>query len=542
MTRDGFFGESIQINDLRAMLTLAAAFLIVPAFLSLVVAGGIGREPRDRRDVVLASIGASPWVRRVGRFGDIAAPSAVGLAAAIAVLGAASLTSWRVPIVGYLVTPDLAGGSVRWLAMAMALAASGCVAVLTRAARMSRRSSRPQVKSARLPLALILLTPAALFATVNAPTWVDPTQGPAWGWTHKILVLITVLTLPLSCAAAVRAASERLRDTDLGRLTSAIRPAAAIAAARPWRVARTISGIAALVILAIQAQMWASQSSGSALRAVQEQTVLANRVALINLPTGAATTAFVGSLAPEMGVLAVDPAADGASAEVRGDCESLRAADLPCLSGTVDATALSRKARIIVGNSSPSPTIRIVAGQAASTASPANASLVLSSRSGELDLPRLKAMAYGSLPQGITVDLVGDAWLVGSASRAFEGQWIVLFGLAASILLACTLLLDALGHYLSEGRALRSIAAIAGGRRALDGILVWSILAPFAVGSVVASVVGVGLARPITAVQTSDVLTPLTWAGAPFIAFSAGCLAFLMASALWRGTWDGRTQ
>ena len=509
-TTNVIFGETLQILGLEVFLPLVAGFALLPALVLLYVAGGVGAEERARRDLLLESLGATPWARRWMRLGDVLAPMLAGLALACAAAGTLLVTGLRIPVTGFVLPTTYLWGQV-WL-MAGSVVVAALIALATTvlpAHRRARSATRPARSRGQLSPWVALSSPAALFLAVRLPSFVDPGQSELWGFIYKGGVALTLVTLPLSLAVVASLLGRGLRTHGRRRGSPGAVIAGSWMSASPKVVVRSCAGVVLGVCVILQAQLWVSQNGENARRAMADQAVLEGRVAQMKIPDTVSLGPFLKGLPTGTSAALLSQSVDQAAARVQGSCATLTQLALPCGAQTT-VSQVQLRAQVLWVNVTTAPKIDTdVRSEIAPVRGQENLLLVTGEARDSIDLPRLKQLSYQTIPGTPVVELAGDTWLTGAQSRANQGSWILVFGFVAIVIVALTLALDAAGQFRRQSASLAPLATLTGERRIFWAVSGWTVMAPMILGAWASVLVSIALGDPLTrtaSLELSNVL------------------------------------
>lgn len=516
-TTNVIFGETLQILGLEVFLPLVAGFALLPALVLLYVAGGVGAEERARRDLLLESLGATPWARRWMRLGDVLAPLLSGLALACVAAGTLLVTGLRIPVTRFVLPTTHLWGQVWLLTGAVAVAALIALAsTVLPAHRRARSATRPARSRAKLSPWVVLSCPVALFLAVRLPSFVDPAQGELWGVVYKGGVALTLITLPLSLAVVASLLGHGLRTHGRRRGSPGAVVAGSWMSASPKVVVRSSAGVVLGVCVILQAQLWVSQNGENARRAMADQAVLEGRVAQMKIPDTVSLGPFLKGLPTGTSAALLSQPVDQADAKVQGSCATLTQLALPC-EAQATMSEVNHRAQVLWVNVTMAPKIDThVIAEVAPVRGQENLLLLSGGGRDSIDLPRLKQLSYRTVPGTPVVELAGDNWLTGAQSRANQGLWILIFGFVAIVIVALTLALDAAAQFRRHSASLAPLATLTGERRVFWAVSGWTVLTPMLLGAWASVVVSVALSDPLTRtanLELSNVLllgVPLT--------------------------------
>ncbi|MER5640303.1 ABC transporter permease [Kitasatospora sp. NPDC002227] len=510
---DSSFGDPLFVGPQWEFQLLLTLLLGLPALVLLAVAARAGAHARDRRTALVGVLGGRTRDRLLIALAEAVAPVALGATLAAAAAGWAGGRDVWLPLAEY----QLAAADLRHCALLMALAWLGAVgltlavasaAALRRSNRRGERRVRPHAPTSALRR-WALACPLMLLVAVRGPEFFPPLSAAAV-LTHYIGALATLATLPAVIAVLTAAAGRGLARLGRGLGSPAMIVAGRRSAVHPRPVARVVAGVVVAIGLLIQGHMWYAAYSELAVQARSMQQRFGDTVLNIgpyNTPTPDQLTAlyhqFPANAAPL--TLTVPFGADVGEVEVvlTGGCPALTALRLPCTGEptAVPADAEDQRVRALVNfYADGSGAAQAVEGDPVTSPLPDDGirrkavRLLVSTDGTDLPTAAIQNLAFRTLPQGAAVSSLGGGWLVGATLQQAQSNWIVLFGLIGTFILAAAIGLSGLAEFIRSGRALAPLSVLTGRRRVHLHTAAWSVLLPMVLAGLAGEVVGGWLA------------------------------------------------
>ncbi|ADD44758.1 hypothetical protein Snas_5123 [Stackebrandtia nassauensis DSM 44728] len=514
-----------------ALQLLVAILVVVPGLALTLVAARTGSHSRDRRIALITALGGRRGDRAWLSVGEAWRPVVWGSSAAALAVAVPAIVDVRIPVTGYVLSSADLRESAGWLGAAVL--AAGCLVLATtvytnrhKRVRRSRRggaSTRPVGVVRRSLWLWALLCPVCVATAVYFSEVLFPPRTPPSILVKFASIAGTAVTLPAVIASATILVGWSLARVGLRRR----RPAPLVAGRRIANhfgpTARLIAGLTVGIFVFLQAVAWQGNSAKASIATERASQEIGHSAVHIEneaseLGTEKQIQDFLDRLPTHVASLALTTAEteDGDDLKViHGECRDIRSAGLACRDGVMkDVAAISglepwlRTA--IYGYVSEeeltgggmdgffSPLESDVDSNSAKVMASENGDsspklLLFDTRGRELDVPELKRVAYQALPEGASIDLVGET--VGAAERD-QSNWSLLLGIVAVSIAAAASALSAVAEFLRHGRALAPLTVLTGGYRIFRVNAIWMVSLAMCLATVVSLAVGTWLAKP----------------------------------------------
>ncbi|WP_129309299.1 hypothetical protein [Streptomyces sp. L2] len=506
-------GESMSIPDFSVFAAGLAGFALMPALVFLLAGVRIGSAARERRLALFDALGAGAISQTVFTLGEVAVPTACGLAGATGLISPTLLTDVPFPWTDFTLSAQDARRALPWLVVAGAVT---LVLVLVTAVVLHPRrradsgSTRPAPRFQRQRGWVPWLFPfAMLFAVRGSELAGDDLRLPV----YALGVAAVLLTLPSTIAVLTGWAGVRIAKTGskLGRPGMLI--AGRRLAAQTRVTARLVAAVVVMIGVAAQAQLWTGLLGENAVNATATRDRIGTSLLVVSpLPDDKERVRdFAGALPAGVQLLLVESTSPsdsaGVSTRFTGSCTALKALKLPC-DGKTGENGSERRVRdpriaqfLRWTGSTTAGRITVRQGRVddISTAADESSTLIAVDKSGaDMSMPRLREIARAHLDMRANAEPLGNSWLLGAKDLEASAAWVRLLGLVGACLTVLAIGFTTLAEFRRFGREVAPLSALAGGYGIFGSIAAWSLLFPTVLAAAVGSTISMWLTAPIT--------------------------------------------
>lgn len=451
-----FFGESMTIQPLGAVLPAVGVLVVLPAVGLGVSCAGQVSGSRRRRDGVLEALGARPRVR----WGVEVRSTLPGLVCGS--VGAA-FAAWvyirsqpTVPYVDFVVSPDALPISRAALA-ALAAVIVGLVC-FTVPYRRSRAHARPTPAPLHLSPAWTLAGPVVVALASWLPDRVAEPPSPVNVVLRWALAIVSLVAVAVSVSAALIALGGWLRRLGHrhGHATALVTGGSLAGTGRNF-VVMTLA-VGSMCLAAFFTAQYAALGQSFSVDGRSLHRTIGTSAAVVEMPDRAAAGRFLKTVPAELGVVSVRGAA------LTGDCASLEHMGFSCDSAgrqsraTAVLRALHMPSATEVRSSRPLPQ--------------AGRYLVVDTTGAPVDVPELKALANEASGQVTQVGEVASQWITATDGLIHQLRWVPVWAAAGLTLGLIGVIISSLGGQAEQSRRMAPVLALFGSDRARTAIVV----------------------------------------------------------------------
>ncbi|MET9610392.1 hypothetical protein ABZZ17_35845 [Streptomyces sp. NPDC006512] len=496
-----FFVNSHQFDRGIAELDLLVALIAgVPVVALVLVAARSRSEVRERRLLLLDSLGIPVRGRAVVVAAEAARPLAGGILAACVLAAAVSVTSLVLPFTGYRVWAGDLRASLGWLPVCAAgtfvvllrLSVTGCF-VRRRGEGSALTRSGPAV-GGRWPGRVFV-------GAVVVAAWGSEYRGTVGKIAFSAGAMAALIALPYAAARLARFLGARLARSGGRRGDAARIVAGRWLAARPHALARLsaalVVGLGIVVIGQVITTQFAVPAEAARSRFQAGDGALI-QVRSRNIP--ATADGFVAAIGAER-VVRYSPEPGRQGLRLTGTCQALAAlgavTECPSEPEGVERvfTSLTPLGREVFDTAEMLPRRPVTVCACAAPAEGDNAlfGFLVVNRDGAPGVESVERAAYGNLIGPMT-EQPGQSWYLGSAAQAAQVRWLLDVALLGIAALAAAGALGAAGVFMEQSQALGPLAVYQTGRGFYQRMALYNLALPLAavgaVGSGVAALLG----------------------------------------------------
>ncbi|WP_433955100.1 hypothetical protein [Janibacter indicus] len=451
-----FFGESLTIQTLSAVLPAVAVLVVLPAIGLAVSCARRVADRRRRRDGVLEALGAPVRFRWT-----ITLRSALPGLLAGSCLAAVTVWAWSrsqptVPYVDFVVSPETLPIPRTVLVTLAALGIGlGCFAL---PGRRGPGHTRPGPARSHLSAAWILAGPVAVALASWLPDQVAPPPGPLnvilrWGLSIASLVAVAV-----SVSAALIALGTWLREQGhrRGRVSTLITGASLQAMGRNFLVLTLAVG--SMCFAAFFAAQYAALGQSFSVEGRSLNQVIGPSVAVVEMPEEPAARRFLQSVPDGLEVVSVR------GSTLTGQCTGLEHLGFAC-----DSTDRQSPASAVLQAANLPPEATARTGQPR----PQEGEYLLVDTTGAaVDVPELKKLAYQASGQVTPVGELASRWITATDGLLHQLRWVSVWAAVGLTLGLAGVLIAFLGTQAEQSRRIAPVLALFGPARARTAIIV----------------------------------------------------------------------
>lgn len=451
-----FYGESLTIQTLGAVLPAVTTLILLPAVGLATACARRVADRRQRRDGLLDALGAPARMRWSITIRSTLPGLTAGSAGA-AVAGWAWVRSQpTVPYVDFVVSPEaLPISRAALAALAAVLVGLGCFAF---SARRATGHTRPTVIHPPVRPLWILAGPVAVALATWLPDQVAPSPGPLnvilrWGLSMASLVAIAV-----SVSAALTTFGSWLRGLGhrRGRVTILVTGASLRTMGRSLFVLTLTVG--SMCFVAFFAAQYAALGQSFSVDGRSLSRAIGPSVAIVEMPDQRAAGRFLKTVPTDLDVVGVR------GATLTGNCPSVEHLGLSCDStarqtrGSALLHALHLPSRTEVRSGHPLPH--------------EGRYLVVDATGSAVDVPELKVLANHASGRVTSVGGASAEWTIATDGLLHQLQWVSAWAAAGLALGLAGVLIAVLGTQAEQSRRLAPVLALFGPARARTGLVV----------------------------------------------------------------------
>ena len=507
-------GEYWDVMPSSYLIILIVLMWLVPASAMLINALGLNAEERNRRQLILETLGSTPgklWREEVRSLGW---PLLAGFLIASSIVGIASAFDVDLPAVDYtILSADIrANAGVVWAAFAAAWILIAVICALAAYPRRPRHSTRVHLRPPRYSGWLAFAGAAVIIFLANLAQQQALSYSDAAVPSIVLGLVAGLVFFPFICGWLVKTAAA------LSRLLGRRRGAAGLligggqlgGALREHTQMTTLSAVS--ILLVTQVAVWSLLGQTQVAEAKRIQSVIGGDLVAVSVPqTPAADRAMpqvLDALPDRMGYIWMEQTheAENFTASFLGSDTALDDLGLAARRDPQPSASLPLALDAFIGGQGiPQVTVHRLDGIPTASDDASSRSLIVYDREGPISNDDLRPAISGVVAPPWTVGIPNDAELFGGQTAAHQYRWIGWVGAAGVIPLLIGLWIGLLDNIRRGARQVAPLGALGARPHLFNGVALVRAAFPVGISVVVGGSAGLLFSR---AVEMMNSLTP----------------------------------